>query len=89
MIIQDILSILIAMINAIFSFLPAVTALPSIGGYDIDGALVSGVSQAYTFADSVWPIKDVLIGAAFMWGYYGVKLALRLFLGSRAPASYG
>jgi hypothetical protein len=86
MIITWILSGLITVLSVIFSILPAVTTLPTIGGYDIDTALVTGVGQAYTFANSVWVIQDVLYGAAFIWGYYMLKLVARLLIGHRAPA---
>lgn len=85
MIITWLLTLLMNMFSAIFSILPAVTTLPTIGNYDIDTALVQGVGQAYTFADSVWVIKDVLLGATFIWGYYVLKLVARLLIGHRAP----
>ena len=85
MIITWILTFIITVLSAIFSIMPTVTTIPPIGGYDIDTALVTGVAQAYTLFNSVWPITDVLLGAAFMWAYFTIKVLLRIILGHRAP----
>ena len=78
--------IVATILNAIVSWLPSVTTLPTIGGVDIDTALVQGVGQTYGFANAIWVIHDVLIGAAVIWGYYAIKLVVRLVIGHRAPA---
>jgi hypothetical protein len=88
MLIQSLLMFFMSALSVIFSWLPAVTTLPTIGGYDIDTALVQGVGQAYTFANDIWPIYDVFLGAAFVWGYYALKLVARLIMGHRAPGSH-
>jgi hypothetical protein len=44
------------------------------------------MGSVYTFANAIWPIRDVLDGFAFLMAYYAVKMALRFFLGHRAPA---
>jgi hypothetical protein len=88
MIITWLLTTLLSILSAIFSFLPLVTTIPFIGGYDIDTALTNGVGQAYDFANAVWVIKDVLIGASFIWAYYALKILARLILGSRSVGSH-
>ena len=85
MLITSFLSVVTAFVAALVSFLPLVTTLPTINGYDIDAALVTGVAQAYAFADVVWPVRDVLIGAAFLWAFHAIMLFVKLVLGSRAP----
>ena len=85
MLITAILNLLSAIFKAMFFFLPAVNTLPTIAGYDIDTALVTGVGQAYQFATYIWPIYDVLIGAMFIWTFHIGMLFLRLLLGHRAP----
>lgn len=85
MIITKLLLIIATAITALVSWLPIVTTLPPIAGYDIDTALVNGVGQAYNFFEVMWVVKDVLLGALFLWGFYGLMLGVRLFLGHRAP----
>lgn len=79
------ISAIVWVLNALTSWLPSVNTLPTIGGVDIDTALVGGVAQAYQYASTFWMIGDVLIGALFIWGYYIIKMLVRILLGSRAP----
>ena len=66
--------------------IPVITTLPTILGVDIDTALVQGVGALYSYANVVWPIKDVFLGLIFgLLPYYAIKLGLKLFLGSRTP----
>ena len=73
-------------LTAAFSWLPQVTALPTVLGIDIDTQLSQGMGMFYTFAEVVWPVKDVFYGMLALLAYYGIKtIALRFLLGARAP----
>lgn len=85
MITDAILTILVNGFVVMLSWLPSVSTLPTIGGYDIDGTLVSGVGATYAFANVVWPIYDVLIAASFIWGFHLLMLFLKALIGHRAP----
>lgn len=74
-----------SVLNAAFSWLPQVTALPTIAGIDIDAALNTGMGSFLSFAKAVWPIYDVYLGFLVLTGYYAIKVVLRFFLGHRAP----
>lgn len=87
MLINSILTVIANILTAVLSFLPAVTVLPTIAGYDIDTALVTGVGQTYRFASTVWPIWDVLLGALFLWTFHGIMIFVKLIIGHRAPVS--
>ena len=87
MLISSLLSVIANVLTVILSFLPAVTTLPNIAGYDIDTALTTGVGQAYQFANVVWPIWDVLLGALFLWTFHLLMLFVRLLIGHRSPVS--
>lgn len=88
MIIQLIITSLVSIVNLITSFLPNITTLPSIGGYDIDTALVSGVGMFYTYTEAVWPIAVVFQGFLFLLTYYSVKMIFKFLFGHRAPGSH-
>lgn len=85
MIIQLILYVILSVLTLLFSWLPVVTTLPSVNGYNIDAALVQGVAMFYTYAGAVWPVLDVFNGFLFLMGYYLLKMVVRFFLGHRAP----
>lgn len=85
MITDAILSVIVNGFVSVLLWLPQVNTLPMIGGYDIDGTLVTGVGATYAFARIVWPIYDVLIGASFIWGFHLLMLFLKALLGHRAP----
>lgn len=87
MLITSLLGVILNVVVAICFFLPSVTALPTIGGYDIDSALTTGVGQAYQFASVVWPIWDVLMGALVLWGFHGLMMLVKFILGHRAPTA--
>lgn len=74
-----------SILSAAFSWLPKVTTLPTILGVDIDSQLTSGMGMFYTFANAVWPIKDVFYGMLALLTYYAIKMVLTFFLGARAP----
>jgi len=87
MIINLILNVVVLILGAIFSWLPQVTVLPNIVGYDIDTALNNGIGQMYVFFNAFWPLEIMFQGFLFLLGYYAIKMVLKFFLGSRAPAS--
>lgn len=65
-----------------------VSSLPTIGGYDLDSALSNGMGYFNTYANAVWPIRDVMIAFTVLLGYYLIKALLKFFLGHRAPGSH-
>lgn len=85
MIIELILNALILTLNVIFGFLPIITTLPSINGFDIDSALVTGIGSMRSFFETFWILSVVFDGFLFLLGYYITKMFLRLLLGSRTP----
>ena len=79
---------LVALIAAsMFSWLPVVTTLPTIVGFDIDTTLVQGVGWLKTFTAAAWPLQIVFQGLLALLVYYGAKMGLKLILGSRAPGN--
>lgn len=86
MIINFLLNLLVGILNILFSWLPNITVLPNIVGYDIDSAFVTGMGQLNTVISSVWVLGYLMQGFLFIMGYYIVKLTLVFFLGSRAPS---
>jgi amino acid transporter len=82
------IGIIVSLISTVFSMLPTVTTLPTIAGYDVDGALVTGMGEFTHFIQDVWPIYDVFLGFLVLMGYFGIKMLLKAVLGSRAPGSY-
>ncbi len=87
MIVSLFINFVILVIGAIFSFLPVVTTLPTIGGFDIDAALVTGIGQFNTVANAFWPLYYVFLGFLALLVYFAVKIGIRFFLGHRAPGS--
>lgn len=85
MIINLLINLVILILGAIFSWLPVVTTLPQIGGYDIDGSLVTGIGYLHTFTTSFWPLQYMFNAFLFLMGYYSIKMAVTFFLGHRAP----
>jgi len=79
------INLVVLILGAIFSWLPVVTTLPTIYGFDIDGALVTGVGQLHTFTQTFWPIQYMFGAFLFLMTYYIVKMAVGFFLGHRAP----
>ena len=87
MITDTILQAVVQAFVVFLSWLPLVTTLPTIAGFDIDSALVSTIGQFYTFANVVWPIYDVMIGAAFIWSFHLLMLFIKALIGHRAPSA--
>ncbi len=79
------INFVLMILGAVFSWLPIVTRLPTIVGFDIDSALVTGVGQLNVFLTTFWPIKYMFLGFLFILGYYAVKMIVVFFLGHRAP----
>jgi hypothetical protein len=85
MITNLLLNFVVLILGAVFSFLPVVTSLPSVGSFDLDSALVSGVAQLHTVFLTFWPLKYLVEGFLILMGYYVVKMIITFFLGHRAP----
>lgn len=83
-----VIGLITAFFTEIFSKFSVVTALPTIAGYDIDGALQSAAGQIHQFVRDVWIIRDVLVASLVLFAYYGIKMILKMVLGHRAPGSY-
>lgn len=80
-----ILNVFVLFLGAIFIWLPQVTTLPTIIGFDIDSAFVTAVGQFKTLMVTFWPWYYMFLGMLVLLGYYSIKQVLRFFLGSRAP----
>lgn len=87
MIINLLIGLFTLILGAIFSWLPQISTLPTIGGFDIDGALVLGMGQLHTFMITFWPIDYLLKGFMALMVYYGFMIILRFFIGHRAPGN--
>ncbi len=85
MILTLLLNFLVLIVGVVFSWLPKVTALPTINGYDIDAALVTGMGYVQTFFTTFWPLQIMFNGFLVLMAYYIVKMTLRFFLGHRSP----
>lgn len=85
MIISAAIGVVIGLLGGVLQWLPDVTTLPAIAGYNIDAALVSGTAAFYTFIGAVWPIGYAVAGFFVLMGYYTTKMILKFFLGHRAP----
>lgn len=87
MLIHILLVIFTVTLSLIFAWFPIITTLPTIGGFDIDGALVSGMGQFNTFVNAFWFLGVIFQGFLFLMGYYTLKLLLRFLLGNRSPTA--
>lgn len=74
-----------SVLNAVFSFLPTVTTLPTIFGINMDAQLVGAVGVLNDIGQYYWPIRDLFVGVIFFLTYRVIMLVLRFFLGHRAP----
>ena len=79
------ISFVVLVLGSIFSWLPQVTSLPTIAGYDIDTALVTGMGQVNVFFQAFWPLAYMFYGFLAIMGYFALKLVVKFFFGSRAP----
>jgi membrane protein required for beta-lactamase induction len=73
-------------ISAIFMWLPVVDKLPTIGGFDIDGALATGVAELHGIMHVFWLLQDIFFGFVALLTFYAVKMGIVFFLGHRAPS---
>ena len=80
-----ILNVLVLFLGAVFIWLPEVTTLPLILGFDIDSALTTAVGQLRLLMGTFWPWQWVFAGLMVLLGYFSIKQVLKFFLGSRAP----
>lgn len=85
MIVSLILNIIVLVIGIIFTFLPAISTLPPLFGYDIDKALVTNFGYVARFMYYFWPVGYLYMFLQAILGYHIVKIVFRLFFGSRAP----
>lgn len=88
MIIAFLFNLIVLIIGAVFSLLPAVDKLPEIGGVDIDTELVTGIGQLHAFMTAFWPLIYIFGGFLVILGYYGLKMGLRFLIGHRAPGHH-
>ncbi len=88
MIVILILNFISIALGFIFGWLPVVDKLPTIGGFDIDAALVTGMGQFNNFIQTFWPIQILMQGFLVLMGYYAIKMLVRFFFGSRAPSTH-
>lgn len=88
MIIAFLFNLIVLIIGAIFSILPQVTTLPTIAGFDIDAALVSGMGEVNAFFNAFWFAKYMFGGFLVLMSYYSLKLIIRFIVGHRAPGSH-
>lgn len=85
MITNLIINVFVLFVGAVFSLLPQITTLPTIAGFDIDSALVSGVGQMRAFFVAFWPLAILMQGFAALMAYFILKMGLKFLFGSRAP----
>lgn len=85
MLVIFVLNVVVLAIGGIFVWLPEVTTLPEVLGFDIDAALVTGMQSGNRFFELIWPLGYVMQGAIVIVIYYAVKMGLRLIFGHRAP----
>jgi hypothetical protein len=85
MIIMFILNVIVIALGGIFTWLPEVSILPTIAGYDIDAGLVLGMGYTNRMLEALWPLAIMFQGFLFIVGYYMIKTGLRFLLGTRAP----
>lgn len=82
-----VINIIVLILGVIFGWLPSVTSLPAIGGYDIDTALVNGMGYTRTFFETFWPLSIVFDGFLVLMLYFVIKIVIRFFLGHRSPTA--
>ncbi len=85
MIVLLLINLIVIILGVIFSWLPQVTTLPEIGGYDIDTALSQGMGYVHSFFTTFWPLQIMFDGFLVLMLYYISMMTLRFFLGHRAP----
>lgn len=87
MIINFIISVIVNILASIFQWLPIVTTLPTINGFDLDTAVSTGIGSFNTFITTFWIFSTIFQGFLVLLGYYSLKVLVKVFLGARTPAS--
>lgn len=87
MLVNLLINLVLLIIGAVLSLpiFPKIDKFPTINGYDIDSALVTGLGQLHQIMGTFWIIKDVFYAFLFLLGYYGLKMVVKLFFGHRSP----
>lgn len=85
MIISLLLNVLIAIVSVILSWLPTIDTLPTIVGYDVDGAFTTAMGQVNSILSTFWMLQYVFSGFLIILGYYIAKITLKFFFGNRSP----
>lgn len=81
MITAFLLSFVVMVLNMIFSWLPAIEELP----FGIDEALTTVFSTWNAFLEFMWPFQILWTATLIWYGFLLLLLALKFFLGNRAP----
>jgi len=77
----------VLIIGSIFSLLPAIETLPTINGYDIDGALVTASAMLHKLMQDVWILDDFFKAFLVLMAYFAIKMIAKFFLGNRTPTA--
>lgn len=85
MIVAFLFNLIVLVVGAVFSLLPEVSTLPTVAGYDIDAAMVSGMGMIRTISSSFWYLTVLFQGFLVIMGYYALKIGIRAIIGHRAP----
>lgn len=86
MIFNYIFDFFVDVMGSVLGLFPSVSTLPTIGGFDIDAALVLGVAQLRSFMEAFWFLQTLFAGFLALVFYYLLKIVLRTLIGHRAPA---
>ncbi len=85
MIIILLINLVVLILGSIFSLFDQVTTLPTLFGFDIDAALVTGVGSLHSLFTTFWVLGDIFNGFLALMSYYGLKMIIRFFFGHRSP----
>ncbi len=85
MIVQLFINAVIDILNTAVGWLPVVTSLPTVNGFDFDTALSTGVGSMRSFFGTFWPLAIIFEGFMVLVIYYGAMLVIKIILGSRTP----
>jgi len=87
MIFSSILTVIVAALNAIFSYFPQVTTLPTFGSVNLDSVFTTGV-QYFNYLSTVFPPLTTIKNAAIIYITFKASMMfLKLVLGHRAPVA--
>ena len=85
MIVTLLVNLIVGALGLLLAIFPDVTTLPTVFGYDIDGALVDGMGKFNTLSSNVWALQYVFYGFLAIISYYALKKVWNVFLGARSP----